>query len=79
MHKKPFYDRKTLQPHARDYQFGYTILKNRASSIVPPKNLICNIGVVGTHSKSDTSIQKMRANEKYEIKRELKFVIAERI
>jgi hypothetical protein len=78
MYEKLFHDRGNLQTHAWDYQFGYAILKNGGLSIVPSKNLIHNIGAVGTHSKSETSVHKMGASEDYKIKREPKFVIAER-
>lgn len=78
MYEKLFHDRENLQTHAWDHQFGYAILKNGGLSIVPSKNLIHNIGAVGTHSKSETGVHKMGASEDYKIKREPKFVIAER-
>jgi len=78
MYKKLFNDRENLQTSTWDFQFDYAILKNGGLSIVPSKNLIYNIGVVGTHSKSETSDHKMVASEDYKIKREPKFVITER-
>ena len=47
-------------------------------AIVPAKNLIRNIGAIGTHSNSESEVHKMTAHENYKIEREPKFVIAER-
>ena len=78
MYENLFHDRENLQTHAWDYQFGYAILKNSGLAIVPAKNLIRNIGAIGTHSNSESEVHKMTAHENYKIEREPKFVIAER-
>jgi hypothetical protein len=61
--------------HSWDSQFNYTILKNGGLGIVPCKNLIQNIGAIGTHSIGKTKYTEMIAEEMSEIIRHPKFVI----
>lgn len=72
------YNDKKLHTHAWDFQFGYSILKNGGLCIVPSKNLIHNIGAIGTHSNSMSEFHKLEAAEDYKISKEPKFVITER-
>lgn len=69
------YKDKKLHTHAWDYQFGYAILKNAGLCIVPAKNLIHNIGIIGTHSNQESGFHKLKAAEAYKIKNEPKFVL----
>ena len=46
------YEDKSIIEHAWDYQANYAFKKNGGLSIVPQKNLVTNIGIVGTHSGS---------------------------
>lgn len=73
-YSKLFVD-KNLHTHVWDFQFGYTILKNGGLCIVPAKNLIENIGYIGTHSTSINEFTAMKAEEDFQLKRHPKFVI----
>ncbi|MDV0443854.1 hypothetical protein [Methanorbis rubei] len=47
----------TSTPDTWDYQWTYTVMMNNGLCIIPEKNLISNIGVVGAHySGGDTSL-----------------------
>ena len=61
--------------HSWDSQFGYTILKNGGIGIVPAKNMIHNIGAIGTHSKGKNRFTDMLAEEITNSLRHPKFVI----
>ena len=69
------YHDKQLHTHVWDFQFGYAVLKNGGLSIVPAKNLIENIGVLGTHSSSWSKLNLMKADQNFQIKREPKFIM----
>lgn len=43
---------ETIRHHVWDYQFNFTIRINNGLSIVPKRNLVTNIGYIGTHSTS---------------------------
>lgn len=72
------YEDKNLHTHAWDFQFGYTILKNGGLSIVPAKNLIHNVGILGTHSKQESNTHRLKAEEDFKISKEPKFVLINR-
>lgn len=72
---KAYNDIEYLETHAWDIQFVYAQFKNAGLSIVPSKNLIHNIGYVGTHFSGMTSFNLIKASENYEIKRHPVFVL----
>jgi hypothetical protein len=74
IYKKLFND-KNLHTHAWDFQFGFSILKNSGLSIVPAKNLIENIGYIGTHSKKINKFTSMKAVEKFVVQKHPKFIL----
>lgn len=69
---------KKLSTHVWDFQFGYSIIKNGGLSIVPAKNLIKNIGCVGTHTNSRNEYTDMKAAENFRIDKEPQFVTINR-
>jgi hypothetical protein len=77
MYERLFKD-KTLYTHAWDFQFGYSIISNSGLCIVPAKNLIENIGLVGTHSSGINKSCDLKASEDFSIKNEPKFITANR-
>lgn len=68
----------SLSSHAWDFQAGYHIMKNRGLCIVPSRNLIHNIGSIGTHSTKVTKVHLMEKCEDYHVAREPKFIIPNR-
>ena len=56
-------------------QFWYTRIKNGGLSIVPSKNLIKNMGIIGTHSNKENKLHKLDKCENYSISREPLFVL----
>jgi hypothetical protein len=72
---KSYYKDKQLSSHVWDYQWVYARLKNRGLCIVPSKNLIRNIGAVGTHSNCVSSVHLIEKCESYFIKSEPHFVL----
>ncbi|MBU0460075.1 MAG: hypothetical protein KJ771_04670 [Nanoarchaeota archaeon] len=66
---------KNLSTHAWGFQFIFSILKNAGLCIVPAKNLIQNIGHIGTHSKQKSIFQDLKADENFEITKEPLFVL----
>jgi hypothetical protein len=69
---------KCLKTHAWDFQFGFSIISHGGLSIIPAKNLIENIGYMGTHSSKKNSYHELKANEDFSIAREPMFVLANR-
>jgi hypothetical protein len=69
---------KNLHTHVWDFQFGYAILKNGGLCVVPAKNLIENIGYVGTHSTKINEFTSMKAEENFKVERHPRFVAANR-
>jgi hypothetical protein len=65
---------KKLKTHVWDYQWVYARLKNMGLCIVPSKNLIQNIGVMGVHSKKIIEAHKIKKNEDYSFKKEPLFI-----
>lgn len=73
---KKLIEDKNLETHAWDFQFVYTKLKNGGLSIVPAKNLIHNIGIIGTHYSGKTNkFTSMPAVENFKVEKHPKFVI----
>jgi len=69
---------KTLSDHAWDYQYLLAIHINNGLSITPSKNLIENIGYIGTHSNTIQKYHSLKASEAYVVQREPSLVIANR-
>lgn len=72
-----FADRK-LQAHTWDYQWAYSRLKNHGLCVVPGKNLVQNIGTVGTHTGSRQHVHMLKKHEEYRLRNEPPFVLAHR-
>jgi hypothetical protein len=70
IHSICYMNNSELQAHAWDYQFGYAILKNDGLCIIPAKNLIENIGYVGTHYSGKTKHNILKASEEFKIHNE---------
>lgn len=69
---------ENLHTHAWDFQAGFMLLKNSALTIVPSRNLIHNIGSVGTHSKGESHVHTMQKHEDYVLQKEPRFVMINR-
>ena len=70
-----YYNDKQLSSHVWDYQWVYARLKNRGLCIVPSKNMILNIGAVGTHSNCVSSVHLIEKDEDYLLKSEPHFML----
>lgn len=70
-----FFADKQLSTHVWDFQFGFSIVKNGGLCIVPSKNLIENIGYIGTHSSKKSKSHFLLADEDYTINNEPHLVL----
>ena len=61
------YSDKSQFTHIWDYQFGFAIRANGGLSIVPRKNLVSNIGYIGTHSNTKSGFHNRTVDENYKI------------
>lgn len=63
---KAYHD-DTLKSHIWDIQCGFAITSNGGLSIVPRKNLVSNIGYLGTHSDIRNQFHDRPADENFKI------------
>ncbi len=61
--------------HSWDFRLGIAIMKNGGLSIVPAKNLIQNVGIIGLHSKGKNFTHELQAVKNFTFLREPKFII----
>jgi hypothetical protein len=61
------YHDDALKSHMWDFQFGFAITSNGGLSIVPKKNLVTNIGYLGTHSKTKNQFHDRPVDENFKI------------
>lgn len=73
-----WYTDSNLKAHSWDIQFGFSVLSNGGLSIVPAKNLVEHIGIIGTHYSGKVTPITLKVTENFTIEREPKFVVANR-
>ena len=61
------YKNELLKTHIWDYQFMFAFRSNNVLSIVPVKNLVMNIGCMGTHSEKKSQFHNRAIAENYKI------------
>jgi hypothetical protein len=61
------YHNNALKPHTWDFQCGFTIFSNGGISIVPVKNLVTNIGYLGSHSETKNQFHDRAVDENFKI------------
>ena len=66
---------KNLTSHIWDIQFAYLHIKNNGLGIVPRKNLIKNIGYIGTHFNKVHKFHLLDASNEYRVVNHPSFVI----
>jgi hypothetical protein len=71
------YKDETLKSHIWDVQCGFTIRSNGGLSIVPKKNLVTNIGYLGTHSETKNQFHDRPVDENYRIISHPDFVLCD--
>lgn len=69
---------KNLNSHSWDFQHLLGIHTQGGISIVPSKNLIQNIGIIGTHSEKRQKYHALMASEGFKIEKEPPFVLVNR-
>jgi hypothetical protein len=69
---------KQLASHIWDYQHVLGIHINGGLSITPSKNLIENIGIVGTHTEKEQDCHRLQATNEYFFEKEPLFVLPNR-
>jgi hypothetical protein len=69
------YNDDKLKTHIWDFQFGFAIRSNGGLCVVPVKNLVKNIGMVGTHSESEGTFHNRPIDELYTITSHPDFVL----
>jgi hypothetical protein len=61
------------------YPFLMTIQLNSGLTVIPSKNLIENIGVIGSHSSNMLKCHTLKAADNYKIEKEPKYVLSNRV
>ena len=61
--------------HPWDFSFGFAIMKNGGLSIVPAKNLIQNVGIIGLHSNAKSFVHELQAASDFTFLREPQFLM----
>lgn len=61
------YNDKEMKSHIWDFQFGFTLSSNGGLSIVPTKNLVTNIGYMGTHSSYKNNFHDRPVDQHFKI------------
>lgn len=61
--------------HIWDFQFGFAIISNGGLSIVPAKNLVTNIGYIGTHSSNKTRFHGRSVDPDFKIEKHPDFIL----
>ncbi len=72
------YSDKNNLSHIWDFQFGFSLVSNGALCIVPSKNLVTNIGFVGTHSSKASKYHNRAVDDEFIIKKHPDFILASR-
>jgi hypothetical protein len=67
-----------LYKHSWDIQFGFTIVSNNGVAIIPKRNLVEHIGLIGTHYNQPLKPDRLEVTENFIIKKEPTFVLADR-
>lgn len=71
------YEDPNLRSHIWDFQFGFAISSNGGLSIIPRKNLVTNIGYLGTHSEKKNQFHDRNVDENYKILSHPDFVLCD--
>jgi len=69
------YSNPSVLSHIWDFQFGFAVISNGGLSIVPAKNLVSNIGYIGTHSVAKTPFHGRPVDENYKIAKHPDFIL----
>ncbi len=72
-----FNDKNKLK-HIWDFQFGFTIRTNSGLCIVPKKNLVKNIGFIGSHADNKTLYHDRKVDPDFTVKNHPEYVLASR-
>lgn len=71
------YHDETLKAHIWDFQFGFAITSNGGLCIVPKKNLVTNIGYLGTHSETKNQFHDRPVDENFKIVSHPDFILCD--
>lgn len=71
------YKDEMLRSHIWDFQFGFTITSNGGLCIVPCKNLVTNIGYLGTHSHTRNQFHDRPVDKKFKITSHPDFILCD--
>lgn len=71
------YNFDKLNPHTWDYQFMFLLTSNGGLSIVPIKNLVTNIGYLGTHSETKNLFHDRPVDENFKILTHPDFILCD--
>ena len=69
------YNDPTALSHIWDFQFGFAVISNGGLSIVPAKNLVSNIGYIGTHSYRKAPFHGRPVDENFKITKHPDFIL----
>lgn len=71
------YSNEDLKTHIWDFQFGFAVTSNGGLSIAPRKNLVKNIGYIGTHSEAKNPFHDRPVDETFKITLHPDFVLCD--
>lgn len=71
------YNAPSMRSHVWDFQFMFAIKSNGGLCIVPIKNLVTNIGYMGTHSETKDFFHDRPVDETFSIKSHPDFVLCD--
>jgi len=74
--EKIFHD-NDLKSHIWDFQFGFAVISNGGLCIVPKKNLVSNIGYVGTHSNNKNEFHDKIVDNTFKIISHPDFILSD--
>ena len=72
------YNNKEAKPHTWDRQFDFSVISNGGLCIVPKKNLITNIGYLGSHAETKNSFHDRNVDNNFKINSHPEFILCDR-
>ncbi len=73
--QKKIFEDKTIFGHVWDFQAGFMVRANGGLCINPSKNLVTNIGFVGTHSSTKNKFHNRPVDKNYRITKHPEFIL----
>jgi hypothetical protein len=72
-----FWFDESMRSHIWDYQWAFAVFSNGGLCILPSKNLVTNVGYLGTHSQNKNRFHDINIDEKYRISSHPDFILCD--